>query len=98
MALGMEMLVKTLIKALDLDADLVIASAQKLVGDVVGQVKNIDSRVATLEKQNAQLIEQNAVFIAVLSAQGLTKDALEKIAEETPPQLHLTNHQEGNND
>lgn len=88
MALGMEMLVKTLIRAIDLDPDVVIAAAQKLVGDVVGQVKNIDSRVAVLEKQNAQLIEQNAVFIAVLSAQGLTKNALDEISKEAPQLTH----------
>jgi hypothetical protein len=94
MALGMEMLVGTVIKAIGLNPDEVIAQAKNFADQIITQVKNFDNRLTILEKQNAHLIEQNAVFVDALKAQGLVSESLKKVSANAPEQIEVNPTQE----
>jgi len=82
MALGMEMLVSTLIKAMGLNPEETIEQAKKFAIDIIGQVKQFDARLSQIEQDNAALRAQNAIFVAALKAQGLVKEILENTAHD----------------
>jgi hypothetical protein len=67
MATAVEILVNSLFKYLDVDKNDIIARGKALVEMADTQIKNFDSRLSILEHQNAQLIDQNAHYIAILN-------------------------------
>jgi hypothetical protein len=66
MAMGMEMLVSTVIKSLGIDPEVLISQGTEFTKQIAGKIKEFDVRLYDLENQNAQLIAQNAAFIVLL--------------------------------
>lgn len=79
MAMGMDMLIKTAIKSLGIDPEVLLAQLAQWLKWGESKINDFDARMRNMEDINRELVEQNAQFIAYIKA---CNPALN-----TPPQL-----------
>lgn len=79
MAMGMEMLIKTAIKSLGIDADVLLAQLAQWLKWGESRINEFDARLRDMEATQRELVQQNAQYIAYIKA---CNPALN-----TPPQL-----------
>lgn len=68
MALGVDMLLKTLVKAVGLEPETFIPQMMQFFEWAKNSIVGFDQRLKRMEESNAILAAQNAEFIAILKA------------------------------
>lgn len=86
MSLGMEMLIKTAVKALGLEPELIEAQWNELRGFAIHSLKNFDMRLAQMEQK------QNEIHAMLEALSGKVDPDTE--SAEIPPQLSIPSDKE----
>lgn len=80
MAMGMDMLIKTAIKSLGIDPEVLLAQLAQWLKWGESRINDFDARLRDMEATQSELVKQNAQYIAYIKA---CNPALN-----TPPQLN----------
>ncbi len=77
MSLGIEMMMKTMVKAIGLNPEVFIPQMEGFIKGVAQKVQSFDERLTRMEETNKLLAEQNAQLIAQLTAKATTNETKE---------------------